>query len=749
MDAKNANTPQETPRVLTPEQEAINNAMVDEAYAKLVNQIREYRPTASLDMVEDAFKLAREAHSGQYRISGEPYIMHPLEVAIILAEIRADLESITAAILHDVVEDTDVTTEELAEKFGPDVALLVAGVTKIEKVQYQSKTDVQAENYRKMFFHMSEDVRVLLIKIADRLHNMRTIEAKEPEKQVATARETLDIYAPLAHRLGVARLRYDLEDLAFMYSDNALYKNLSKQVELKTTERIELTEQIMKEIRTALEAQGVEAVVEGRPKRLYSVYKKMVSKNRTLDQIHDLYAVRILVKDVSGCYAALGCVNGLYPIVPGRIKDYIAGKKPNGYQSLHTTLVGPGEPFKVQIRSFEMHEVAEFGIAAHWKYKEGGKAAKDKWLQEIMDWQHEISDNDEFLSALRMDLSAFQSHISCFTPQGEPINLIKDSCAIDFAYAIHSAVGNRMVGARVNGKLVPIDHVLSSGDIVEIVTSQNVKGPSKDWLKIVRTNQARSKINQWFNKENREDNLQKGREALDRCADELKVPLDDLLAEGRDKDVMARFNCKNIEQLYLMVGTGGVKEKQVANHLYREYEKVQPPPSDEELINNLLNAGAKADTKGKKSGVVVKGVGDTAVIFSKCCNPVPGDEILGFVTRGRGLTVHRTDCVNVLHMGELDRRRIINAQWNVPETTKQTYLVNLRITCPDGNNLLYAINDVLKDENIRVSTLTANVVQADATFTMGIDIYDTDHLNHIINRLQAATNAREIRRIHA
>ena len=740
MDENKTNTP-------TPEQEAQNNLLIENAYASLVAQIREYRPTASLKMVEDAFKLARHAHDGQFRISGEPYIMHPLEVAIILAEIRADLESITAALLHDVVEDTPVTMEEVAEQFGPDVAILVAGVTKIEKVQYQSKTDVQAENYRKMFFHMSEDVRVLLIKIADRLHNMRTIEVKSEEKQIATARETLDIYAPLAHRLGVAKLRYDLEDLAFKYSDRALYNSLSKQVELRTAERIDLTEQIIKEIRAALEAHGIEALVEGRPKRLYSVHKKMVSKNRTLEQIHDLYAVRILVKDIAGCYSALGCVNGMYPIVPGRIKDYIAGKKPNGYQSLHTTLIGPGEPFEVQIRSFEMHEVAEFGIAAHWKYKEGGKAAKDQWLQAIMDWQNEISDSDEFLSALRLDLSAFQTHISCFTPQGEPINIVNGSCAIDFAYAIHSAVGNRMIGARVNGKLVPIDHVLASGDIVEIVTSQNSKGPNRDWLKLVKTNQARTKINQWFNKENREDNLQKGREAFEKCAAELKVAPEDLLAEGREKDVLARFNCKSMEQLYIMIGTGGIKEKQVANHLYREYEKVQPPPSDEELINSLLATGAKA-AKESDSGVVVKGIGDTAVIFSKCCSPLPGDEICGFVTRGRGLTIHRTDCINVIHMNELDRRRIIDAQWSIPETAKQTYLVNLHLTCPDGNNLLYAINDVLKDESIRVSTLTANVVQSNAIFTIGINIYDTDHLNHITNRLQAATKAHEIRRLH-
>ena len=723
--------------------------LIEDTYRALLSKIREYRPTASLELVDDAYKLAKEAHEGQFRHSGEPYVMHPLEVAIILAEIRADLESITAAILHDVVEDSPIESSEIKEKFGSDVALLVEGVTKINQVKFVSKTDVQAENYRKMFFHMSEDVRVPLIKIADRLHNMRTIEAMSVEKQIAKANEALEIYAPLAHRLGVAKLRYELEDLSFKYSDKTLYDDLARQVELKTTERIDLTEQLMKEIRTALEKQGIKAVVEGRPKRLYSVYKKMKSKNKTLDQIHDLYAVRILVEDIAGCYSALGCVNGLFPIVPGRIKDYIAGKKPNGYQSLHTTLVGPGEPFEVQIRSFEMHEVAEFGIAAHWKYKEGGKAAKDKWLQEIMDWQHEVSDNDEFLAALKMDLSAFHSHISCFTPAGEPINLVTGSCAIDFAYAIHSAVGNRMVGARVNGKLMPIDHVLVSGDMVEILTSQNSKGPNRDWLNIVKTNQAKSKITQWFNKENREDNLQKGKEILEKSALELKVTLEELLSEGREKDLLDRFNCRDMERLYLMVGNGGLKEKQVVNHLYREYAKVLPPPSDEELIQSLLTTNAKVEEKGKKSGVVVKGVGDTAVSFSKCCTPVPGDEILGFVTRGRGLTIHRTDCVNILHMEELDRRRLIGAQWSIPETSRQTYRVSLRITCRDNNTLLSAINNVLKDENVRVFSLTANVVLPNAIFTIGLETYDTEHLNHIIKRLQSATGAYEIRRIHA
>ena len=719
------------------------------AYENLVAQIRKYRLTASLDLVEQAFLLAKEAHKTQFRkASGEPYVIHPIEVATILAEIKSDQESIVAALLHDVVEDCAVTEEDLATQFGSEVSLLVSGVTKMDQVKYVSKTEAMAETYRKMFFHMSEDVRVLLIKIADRLHNLRTLDGMPEEHQVRKAREALDIYAPLAHRLGISMLRYEIEELGFRYSDPTLYNELTSQVRLKMPERIALTERMMADIRNALKDNSIEGIVEGRPKRLYSIYKKMKSKNKVLDEIHDLYAVRILVKGIPECYMALGLVNGLFTPVDGRIKDYIAKKKPNGYQSLHTTLVGPGEHFEVQIRSFEMHEVAEFGVAAHWKYKEGGKAAKDKWLQEIMDLQNEISDSDEFLSALKMDLSAFQGHISVFTPQGEPVNLVDGSCTIDFAYAIHSAVGNRMVGARVNGKLVPIDHELASGDIVEVVTSQNSKGPNPDWLKVVKTNQARSKINQWFNKENREVNLQKGKETLERLALEKDITLDELLAEGREADVLARFNCKSMDNLYIMVATGGIKEKQVTNHLYREYEKVQPPPSTDELIEELLSAKPKTEVKGKKSGIVIKGLGDTSATFSKCCNPLPGDEVLGFVTRGRGMTVHRSDCINVLHMNEIDRRRLMTIQWDVPEKANRTYLVNLRITCPDGNHVIYVVNDVLKDENILTSSFSAASVQGQAVVSIGVNIHDTDHLNHLIKRLQAVTKASEIARVN-
>ena len=726
-----------------------NNDIVQKLYKQLISEIKSYRPTTSLEMVEKAFQFAHEAHKHQQRQSGEPYIIHPLSVAIILAEIRTDLESIVAGLLHDVVEDTIFSMIDITTMFGEEVALLVDGVTKIEQVEYVSKTDEQAENYRKMFFHMSQDVRVLLIKIADRLHNMRTLSFKKVEKQVENARETLDIYAPLAHRLGIAKLRYELEDLGFRYADRETYYDLARRVKLKQAERQKLVERLIREVKERLDTDGIEATMDGRPKRFYSVYKKMISKNKTLDQIYDLYAVRVLVNTVQECYEVLGRLHEMYTPVHGRFKDYIGMKKSNGYQSLHTSLMSEGEIFEVQIRTYEMHSVAEFGIAAHWKYKESDKAAKDKWLQEIMDWQRDIS-NQDFLEALKMDLSAFQSHVYCFTPQGEVISLAHGANVIDFAYAIHSAVGNRMIGARVDGKMVSVDYVLKTGERVEIVTSQNAKGPNRDWLKIIKTNQARSKISQWFNRESREENIIKGRELLELSAKNVNVPLDELFADKRDLDVLGRFNCKTLEQLYLMVGVGGLKEKMVVNHLLREYERMQPPPSDEELIQNLLDT-SKKETRKQRSGIVIKGIGDTDVRFGKCCGPLPGDEIIGFVTRGRGLTIHRTDCVNITAMDELERRRLLDAQWQVPDKDKKsnTYHTDLRIVCEDRDGLLANITSIFADERVKVTSLTALTTQSEAIFTVGMEIYDVDHLDHITKRLIRETGAHEISRVHS
>ncbi|MCL1863264.1 MAG: bifunctional (p)ppGpp synthetase/guanosine-3',5'-bis(diphosphate) 3'-pyrophosphohydrolase [Defluviitaleaceae bacterium] len=722
--------------------------IIKDTYDNLIKTIRKYRPGTSLKLIEDAFEMAHEGHIDQRRKTGEPYILHPLSVGIILAEIRTDLESIAAGILHDVIEDTDYTMDDIEARFGDDVALLVGGVTKIQKVAYISKTDRQAENYRKMFFHMSQDVRVLLVKIADRLHNMRTLGGhSSEEKQKQIAQETLDIYAPLAHRLGIAKLRYELEDLGFKYTNRKLYDELKIKIEIKQSERQKIVEELMEEIRQRLREDGILARVEGRAKRFYSTHKKMISQNKTLEQLYDLYAIRVLVDDSTQCYEVLGRLHEMYTPIPGRFKDYIGMKKPNGYQSLHTGLMSDGVLFEVQIRTLEMHAVAEYGIAAHWRYKEGGKAAKDKWLQEIMDWQRTMSDGDEYLDALKMDLNAFQEHIYCFTPRGEIVQLISGSCAIDYAYAIHSAVGNRMTGARVNGKIVPVDHILNTGDQVEIITSQNTKGPSREWLRIVKSNTARTKITQWFNKESRGENIKKGREALEQAAKDENITVDELLADKRDIDLLERFNCKDMEQLYAMIGVGGLKEKIVVHHLLREYEKTLPPPTDEELIQNLIDTGERLEKHKLGSGIVVKGIGDTAVRFARCCGPLPGDEILGFVTRGRGLTVHRSDCVNILHMDEFDRRRLIEAQWQTDPKKELSYHTEMRIMGDDRDGLLADISRILSEEKIKIRTMNARTVQSEAVFVIGMEISDGEQLTALTKKLRNVQGVADVARV--
>ncbi|MCL2199482.1 MAG: bifunctional (p)ppGpp synthetase/guanosine-3',5'-bis(diphosphate) 3'-pyrophosphohydrolase [Defluviitaleaceae bacterium] len=722
--------------------------VVKDTYDTLIKTIRKYRPGTSLKLIEDAFKMAYEGHIDQRRKTGEPFILHPLSVAIILAEIRTDLESIAAGILHDVIEDTEYTMDDIEARFGEDVALLVGGVTKIKKVEYVSKTDRQAENYRKMFFHMSQDVRVLLVKIADRLHNMRTIDGhSSEEKQKQIAQETLDIYAPLAHRLGIAKLRYELEDLGFKYTNRKLYDELKKKVEIKQSERQTIVENLMEEIRERLREDGILAKVEGRAKRFYSTHKKMISQNKTLEQLYDLYAIRVLVDDSNQCYEVLGRLHEMYTPIPGRFKDYIGMKKPNGYQSLHTGLMSQGVLFEVQVRTMEMHAVAEYGIAAHWRYKEGGKAAKDKWLQEIMDWQRTMSDGDEYLDALKMDLNAFQEHIYCFTPRGEIVQLVSGSCAIDYAYSIHSAVGNRMTGARVNGKIVPVDHMLNTGDQVEIITSQNTKGPSREWLRIVKSNTARTKITQWFNKESRSENIKKGRDALEQAAKLEDITVDELLADKRDLDLLERFNCKNLDQLYAMIGVGGLKEKIVVHHLMREYEKTLPPPTDNELIQSLIDSSGKVEKHKLGSGIVVKGIGDTQVRFAKCCGPLPGDEILGFVTRGRGLTVHRTDCINILHMDEFDRRRLIEAQWQTDPKKELSFHTEMRITGDDRDGLLADVSRILSDEKIKIRTMNARTIQSEAVFVIGMEIASGEQLNALTKKINNVPGVGEVTRV--
>ena len=646
-------------------------------YDDLVKSIKKYHPSDDLSMIERAYHIAREAHKDQKRKSGEPYIIHPLCVAIILADLELDKESIIAGILHDVVEDTVMTEEEIAQIFGKEVALLVDGVTKLTQLNWSAdKVEMQAENLRKMFLAMAKDIRVILIKLADRLHNMRTLQYMRPEKQKEKARETIEIYAPLADRLGISKIKIELDDLSLKYLEPSVYKDLEEKIALTSEARQAFIDEILSEVQSHMENAEIRCEVSGRVKHFFSIYKKMLNQHKTLDQIYDIFAVRIIVDTVKDCYAALGVIHEMYKPIPGRFKDYIAMPKPNMYQSLHTTLIGSnGQPFEIQIRTFEMHRTAEFGIAAHWKYKESGsgevaagdEAKKLSWLRQILEWQQDMSDNREFLSALKSDLDMFSDSVYCFTPTGDVKALPSGSTPIDFAYAIHSAVGNKMVGARVNGKLVNIDYVLQNGDRIEIMTSQNSKGPSRDWLNLVKSSQAKNKINAWFKQERKADNIIRGRDMIDRYCKTKGINFSDINKPEFIEKVLKRYAFQDWDSVLASIGHGGLKEGQVINKMMEEREKkIKREVTDATILDAIgdNNKAAVVPIKGKsKSGIVVKGIHDLAVRFSKCCSPVPGDEIVGFVTRGRGITIHRTDCINVLNLPEIERSRLIDAEW--------------------------------------------------------------------------------------
>ena len=644
-------------------------------YEALIKRIRKYHPSTDISMVEKAFNIAYHAHEGQFRKSGEAYIIHPLWVGIILADLELDKETIVAGILHDVVEDTVMTEQEITEIFGSEVALLVDGVTKLGQLSYSAdKLEVQAENLRKMFLAMAKDIRVILIKLADRLHNMRTLQFMRPEKQIEKARETMDIYAPIAQRLGISRIKTELDDLSLKYSQPEVFYDLVQQINARKTEREEFVQQIVEEVSEHMKNAKIKAEVKGRVKHFFSIYKKMVNQDKTVDQIYDLFAVRIIVESVKDCYAALGVIHEMYTPIPGRFKDYIAMPKPNMYQSLHTTLMSSvGQPFEIQIRTEEMHKTAEDGIAAHWKYKESNDGKKSvaaqeeeklSWLRQILEWQQD-TDNREFLSLLKGDLDLFAEDVYCFTPNGDVKNLPNGSTPVDFAYAIHSAVGNKMVGARVNGKLVNIDYKIQNGDRIEILTSQNSKGPSRDWLNIVKSTQARNKINQWFKKEFKEENIVRGKEMLAAYCKTKSIVLSDLTKPKYMQVVQIKYGFRDWDAVLASIGHGGLKEGQVINRLLEEYEKDHKAAvTDETIIERVSEASKKkVHVTKSKSGIVVKGIDDMAVRFSRCCNPVPGDEIVGFVTRGRGMSIHRTDCVNIIHLSEAERARLIDAEW--------------------------------------------------------------------------------------
>jgi len=729
----------------------------EELYKELIEKINKYHPRTRLEIVDNAYRLAFSAHDGQLRKSGEPFMIHPLWVAIILAELRLDTETIVAALLHDVAEDTQYTIQDIEAQFGEEVALLVDGVTKLKKIQYTSKTDEQAENYRKMFFAMSKDIRIIIIKIVDRLHNMRTLEFRSEAKQKEIAQETLEIYAPLAHKLGISRIRYELEDLGFKYLDGETYKDLAHQIGLKQAERQIMVDGIIKEIQEKLEAYPLKATVEGRPKHFFSIYKKMISKEKKLDEIYDLHAVRVMVDETFDCYQVLGVLHEIYTPVYGRVKDYIGVPKPNNYQSLHTTLLKNGEPFEVQIRTHEMHRVAEFGIAAHWRYKTGNihennenedANAEDKlqWLGRLLEWQRELSDNEEYIDAVKFDLSIFKRNVYCFTPKGDVISLTSGATAIDFAYAIHSAVGNHVVGARVNGVNVPLDHELHTGDRVDVITSQN-QSPNQDWLKIVKTTQARTKINQWFKKQNRSDNILRGRQLLEEKAKTVGVSLDELLADDRVDAVLQRYNFNDFDSLCATVGHGGLREAQVINRLHQAYKEAQPVVL-EELVEELLKAGSKEAPRRSKSGIVIQGVGDTNVRFSKCCSPLPGDEIVGFVTRGRGVSIHRTDCVNIIHLDEINRRRIMEAEWSAELIKSQVYRADLRIWCADRKGILLDITKILSDEGLSVKALNVrtDLGEGEAVMDLGVEVQSRNQFQKLWDRIKQQPGVYEIER---
>ena len=733
----------------------------EQLYQALVARVRKYHPSTDISMIEKAYRIAKEAHKDQVRKSGEPYIIHPLWVGIILADLEMDKETIVAGMLHDAVEDTAMTLDDITKEFGEEVALLVDGVTKLGQLSYsQDKLEVQAENLRKMFLAMAKDIRVIIIKLADRLHNMRTLEFMTPAKQQEKARETMDIYAPIAQRLGISKIKTELDDLSLKYWKPDVYYQLVKDLNERKTEREEFVQQIVAEVSKHMKNAHIKAKVYGRVKHFFSIYKKMVNQNKTLDQVYDLFAVRIIVDSVKDCYGALGVIHEMYTPIPGRFKDYIAMPKPNMYQSLHTTLMGPsGQPFEIQIRTEEMHKTAEYGIAAHWKYKEGSDAAKSmasqeaklNWLRQILEWQRDMSDNREFLSLLKGDLDLFAEDVYCFTPNGDVKNLPNGSTPVDFAYAIHSAVGNKMVGARVNGKLVNIDYKIQNGDRIEILTSQNSKGPSRDWLNIVKSTQAKNKINQWFKKEFKEDNIIRGKELISSYCRSKSIDLLNILKPKYQQIVQKKYGFRDWDAVLAAIGHGGLKEGQVVNRLQEEYEKEHKKEiTDETILEKISEANRqKVHIARSKSGIVVKGINDMAVRFSKCCNPVPGDEIVGFVTRGRGMSIHRTDCVNMLHLSAAERERLIDAEWGDTSDTEGggQYLAELKMYADDRQGLLMDVTKVFTEEKIDVKSVNIRTSKkGTATLDMGFIVQGREQLEVVIKKLRQIESVIDIER---
>ncbi|CAH8708520.1 bifunctional (p)ppGpp synthetase/guanosine-3',5'-bis(diphosphate) 3'-pyrophosphohydrolase [Paenibacillus thiaminolyticus] len=719
---------------------------------QLLEKASTYMKESDLDRVREAYLFAEQAHSGQVRKSGEPYILHPLAVADIVVGMQMDPTSVVAALLHDVVEDTSVSLEEVRTKFGNTCAMLVDGLTKLERIQFRSKEEQQNENYRKMFVAMANDIRVIVIKLADRLHNMRTLKYQSEESQRRIAYETLEIFSPIAHRLGISAIKWEMEDIALRYLNPQQYYRIANLMHKKRAEREEYIAGVIARIQEKLEEMGITADLSGRPKHIYSVYKKMTGKSKQFNEIYDLLAIRIIVDNIKDCYATLGIIHTLWKPMPGRFKDYIAMPKTNMYQSLHTTVIGPtGEPTEVQIRTWEMHRTAEYGIAAHWAYKEGGANSgsfeeKMTFLREILDLQQETNDAQEFVESLKMDF--FSDLVFVFTPKGEVIELPAGSVPLDFAYRIHTEVGNRTIGAKVNGRIVPLDHQLRTGDIVEILTSKHSYGPSADWVKIAQSSHARSKIKQWFKKEKREENVQKGREGVERELKRLGLEPSAWMTDDKLLEVAKKFTFNDIEDMMSAIGFGGITASQIVTRLTEKLRKETEEANQIELTHEVKEVKKEPERKSRPAhGVKVEGIDNLLVRFARCCNPVPGDEIVGYVTRGRGVSIHRADCLNIPTTidGE-EAERIIDVQWG--DSSEANYSVDIEITGMDRRGFL---NEVLQAVSESKTNIAAVSGRSDrnrlAMIHMTILIRNTDHLHSVVEKIKRVKDVYTVQRI--
>ncbi len=725
-----------------------------EQFQKLEELLKAHNPGVDLTMLEKAFALASEKHKDQKRKSGEPFIIHPVAVATMLAEMDMDMPSVIAGMLHDVVEDTSVTIEEIREIFGDEIAYLVDGVTKLKRIPTSTKEELQNENLRKMFLSMASDIRVIVIKLVDRLHNMRTLQYVNTDAQITKARETLEIYTPLAHRLGMTKIKWELEDLCFKYLEPEAYNSLVTQITQRRDQQEAYIRKVLDAIRIRLNEAGIKAFLDGRPKHFYSIHKKMIAQNKALNQIYDLLAIRVIVDTVQECYTVLGIIHEMYTPMPGRFKDYIAMPKPNMYQSLHTTLIGPdGQPFEAQIRTWEMHKTAEIGIAAHWKYKEGGKNGKTsdydgklEWVRNLLDNQREVEDPDEFVETFKMDL--FTDEVFVFTPKGDVKCLPKGSTPIDFAYAIHSAVGNRMIGAKVNGEIKPLNYKLCTGDFVEIITSQSNHGPSRDWLNIVKSSEAKSKIRQWFKKECRDENIERGKEIIERELKKQGFRHEQLFKTEWLEPILKKYKFTSYDDLLNVIGFGELSAQKIVNMLKEEYQKSISGSKEEELLAKLEASKNPKKERQKQhasdNGIIVKGIDNCLVRLSRCCNPVPGDSIVGYITRGRGVSVHRTDCPNIVAMSELENR-VIDVRW--AEKSKNSYIVDISIKAVDNSNLLLQIAKLIAESKLPMKAINARTTRDNyELIDLTVEITDRSELDKLAKKINGMENVVEVSR---